>query len=319
MQRLPLRAIALLGVAFGGLLLGAPRAAAWGAHGHRVIALFADRLLRQDDPAVRAKVVALLASDKDNRWTKTDIASEAVWADTLREKSPEARSATTGWHYVPLKIDNPDLARDCFGRPPLPAGYPASHGPRDNCSVDKIEQFEAELRDPKTPPGERTTALKFLLNLVGDLHQPLYTIDRGDQGGRCVALLIGSGQTPVRLSSYWDETLVAEVTGRDPARGAAQIATGLTSAEGQQWASGGPQDWARESHDLAKSIAYGFLSEKPAAKYTFPASKGEQDSCGEVDLYRVGPDYETKALALVKEQLAKAGVRLALVLRSTLK
>jgi hypothetical protein len=34
--------------------------------------------------------------------TKADIASEATWADALREKSPEGRAATSKWHYVKL-------------------------------------------------------------------------------------------------------------------------------------------------------------------------------------------------------------------------
>ena len=36
-------------------------------------------------------------------------------------------------------------------------------------------------------------------------------------------------------------------------------------------------------------------------------------------LYRVGPEYETKALAAVKTQLAKGGVRLARLLRDGFK
>ena len=47
--------------------------------------------------------------------------------------------------------------------------------------------------------------------------------------------------------------------------------------------------------------------------------KGEQESCGEVNLYRVGADYEAKALAAIKQQLAKSGVRLAQVLRDSFK
>ena len=47
--------------------------------------------------------------------------------------------------------------------------------------------------------------------------------------------------------------------------------------------------------------------------------KGEKESCPAVNLYRVGPDYETKALAAVKQQLGRAGVRLARILRDGLK
>src|SRR5712691_12926596 len=185
--------LVVVGALVAALLLPMRTSLAWGPEGHRVIALVADRLLQQGDAGARAKVLALLASDKGDRLTKPDIASAATWADVLREKSEEARFATTAWHAARLKPDNPDLASACFGRKPLPAGYPASHGPRDNCSVDKIEQFAAELKNPETSSGERLAAVQFLLNLVGDLHDPLHALDRGDhgdQGGSCVALQI---------------------------------------------------------------------------------------------------------------------------------
>ena len=64
---------------------------AWGGEAHRIIALLADRLLQKGDPPVEAKVAEILAADKSDTWTTTDIAGEAVWADALREKSPEGR------------------------------------------------------------------------------------------------------------------------------------------------------------------------------------------------------------------------------------
>jgi hypothetical protein len=56
-----------------------PREAkAWGPEGDRIVALVADRVLQAHDPAVQKKVAAILATDKDNSWTKTDIAGEAT-------------------------------------------------------------------------------------------------------------------------------------------------------------------------------------------------------------------------------------------------
>jgi hypothetical protein len=288
---------------------------AWGPEAHRAIALIAER---QSDPAVRAKILAILATDKGKGLTKNDIAGEATWADVLREKSEEARSATGAWHATRFKPDNPDLALACYGRTPLPAGYPASHGPRENCSIDKIEQFASELKNPETSPGERLTALQFLLNLVGDLNDPLLAIDRGDQGGECVALQIGAAP-PVRLSSYWQETLVGEVVGPDPAKGAARIVASVPAAEAQKWADGNPETWARDTFEVAKSVAYSFAAGQPEGKQSFPARPGQAESCAAADVYRVGPDYETKALAAVRQQLAKAGLRLARVLRDDFK
>src|ERR1700736_1431279 len=182
----------------------------WSAEGHMIAALVADRLLQARDAAAHKKLAELLATGKSNTWTKTDIASEATWPDVLLEKSPEGRAATAKWHYVKLDAANPDLTKACFGKPALPSMAPASRGSQDDCVVDKIEQFAKELRDPATLSGERLLALQFVLNFVGDIHDPLNAIEHNDNGGRCVALIFPGSKTPVRFSAYWDDVLVAE-------------------------------------------------------------------------------------------------------------
>jgi hypothetical protein len=310
--------VAIAAAVAAALLIPAGPSLAWGLQGHRVVALVADRALQQSSPDTRLKLRQLLAADKDNRLTRNDIASEATWADVLREKSEEARTATSAWHSARLKPDHPDLASACFGRKPLPTGYPASRGPSDNCVVDKITQFEAELKDPDTSAAERLAAAQFLLNLVGDLHDPLNAIDAADHGGECTALQIGA-KPPVRLSVYWDDTLVRAVAGSDAAKGAAAVIAAIAPGEAPKLAAGNPEAWALETFEVAKSVAYGFLSELPAGKHPFPARKGRQEPCASANLYRTGSDYETAALMTAKTQLAKAGIRLAAVLRDSLR
>jgi len=292
---------------------------AWGGEGHRIIALVANQLLQTQNTALQKKVADILATDKSNDWTKTDIASEATWADALREKSPEGRAATSKWHYVKLDAGNPDLKKACFGRSPLPPLVPASHAPQDNCIIDKIDQFTKELREPSTSGSERLMALQFLLNLVGDVNDPLYAIEHNDQSGRCIAVLPPGAKTPVLLSNYWEDSLVAEAVGKDPAKAAGQIASNLTPAEIQKWSDGTAEEWALESYNLAKAILYSFPADAGSNKYTLPAPKGEKDPCGPVPLYRLDAGYRDRAIAVAKEQLAKAGVRLAFLLRETLK
>src|SRR5207253_6637861 len=84
------------------LLLPTRASLAWGPQGHRVVALIADRILQQSSPVARGKIQELLAADKGNRLVKNDIAGEATFADVLRDKSEEARSATSAWHAVRL-------------------------------------------------------------------------------------------------------------------------------------------------------------------------------------------------------------------------
>jgi nuclease S1 len=173
------------------------------------------------------------------------------------------------------------------------------------------------LQNPDTVPGERLAALQFLLNLVGDVNDPLLAIDKGDQGGRCTAVQVGN-KPPVRLASYWGTTLVGDVVGHDPAAGAARLLSSVSPTDMQGWAAGNPESWAMESYEVAKSIAYGFPADSAAGKAP-SGGKSEADGCAEVALYKVGADYETKALAAVKQQLAKGGLRLAQVLRDSFK
>jgi hypothetical protein len=127
----------------------------------------------------------MLGRDKDSL-TLHDIASEATWADKYRDSdrngTGERYRRTRQWHFVDIELDNPNLAQACYSHPKLPPGTLASQGPADACIVDKIDQFEAELANPETAPEERRVALKFLLHLVGDVHQPLQAANDHDAG-----------------------------------------------------------------------------------------------------------------------------------------
>ena len=171
------------------LLLATTRVLAWGDDGHKTVALIAEHFL---DPAVKAKVTAMLDADPDSL-TPHDLASEATWADKYRDSNNRRDHyvQTQNWHFIDLEIDNPDIKTACFARPALPPGTLASNGPAKACIVDKINQFTAELKNPKVDFEERLFALKFLLHLVGDLHQPLHTADNNDRGGNGVKVWTG--------------------------------------------------------------------------------------------------------------------------------
>ena len=174
-------------------------AAAWGDLGHRVTALIAYRHLL---PTARAQLDALLASDGDPL-TAPDFASRATWADKYRNGHRE----TAAWHFVDIEIDHPELQSACNGFPVLTVDQIASQGPAQDCVVNKIEEFSAELSDLRTPPAERLLALKFLIHFVGDLHQPLHAADHQDRGGNCIALTPPQRQQS-NLHAYWDVAVV---------------------------------------------------------------------------------------------------------------
>jgi hypothetical protein len=117
-------------------------AQAWGDEGHEVVALVAQAYL---EPAVRKKVSALLAADTDPL-TAHNIAAAATWADKFRDANQNgARQKTRQWHFVDIEITAPNLDQACFDHPPVPSGTPASNGPEQDCVVDKIQEFAAEL------------------------------------------------------------------------------------------------------------------------------------------------------------------------------
>ncbi len=271
-------------------------ALAWGDEGHEITALIAAHYMQ---PEVRAKVDAMLAADEGNRLTAHDLASAATWADKFRESSPQAKEQTRQWHFVDIELSAPDEAAACFGCPVLAPGQAAFPGVAQDCVVDKIDAFAAELRDPATAAAERLLALKFVLHFVGDLHQPLHASDDKDAGGNKKLLSPPVG-TSHNLHAFWD-TAVVEALGRDPQRVADALAVRITPAQVAAWSVGGAVDWAQEAFALAKADAYGRLPP--------PDARGE---------YRLTPTYQAMASQDAAVQLSKAGVRLAVVLNRAL-
>ena len=269
-------------------------AMAWGYEGHQVVADIARVELT---PAVRAKVDAILATDASDL-TGHDMASEATWADVYRSRGGRA---TSQWHFVDTEIDGgADQDAACFGHPA--PDRPASAGPAQDCVVDKVREFQAELAAPTTTPAERLLALKYLLHFVGDLHQPLHASDNHDRGGNCVLLSLGGSRTQ-NLHAYWD-TGVVEAMGKDSARVAGRLRARITPFQRRQWQQGDPAAWAGEAFQVARSTAYTAGSppgcRQDAAPVTLPAG------------------YDEKARAAAAAQLARAGVRLGAVLNRAL-
>ena len=206
---------------------------------------------------------------------------------------------TRQWHFVDIEITAPDPDQACFGHPEIPAGAPASNGPADDCVIDKIEQFAAELADPATDHEEQVVALKFLLHFVGDLHQPLHSSDDNDRGGNAKKVS-AAGFRAGNLHHFWDTEFVNQLEA-DARSIASDLIGHISNDQTREWQAGEPSDWARESFQVAKDDAYGQLPE-PSARGTF----------------RLSDEYVTTATDDVAQQLSKAGVRLAFVLNKAL-
>jgi mono/diheme cytochrome c family protein len=296
-----MRINASIGVLLCAITLVPRDARAWSDDGHRIVALVAEHYLL---PQARDKISAMLSADTD-ALTAHDFVSEATWADSYADSDQATTHArydhTRGWHFAEIDAGRPNIPNACYGQPPLPRGTPASQGPAKACIVDKIDQFAEELADPKLGSDERLLALKYLLNLVGDIHQPLRVVDEGNHHGADLAVTAPS-MTPGDLFTVWDSVLVHRLEGVSSLGDTAHILIShISESDQQQWSTGAPQLWALEAHQLGVDRAYGMI-------------RGYDDQ-GRAALQQPQMQEAVETVAL---QLSRAGVRLAYVLNEAL-
>lgn len=248
---------------------------AWGRHGHHLMALVADARLT---PEARVQVHLLLGKD-----TLADI---APFADEYRESHPE----TGPWHFVDIPGDQPHYQRDrdC----PAPAAAMAD-GWR-NCAVDRIPYFIAQLKDTSLPTASRSLALKMLVHLIGDLHQPLHAMGDARGGNQIQISFNGTRQCGERqlcnLHAVWDEGLLEERSLSEK-KYLALLESEIAEHGWERVSQENPTVWANQSHLLAQE-----------AWVPNGAS--------------IGNDYYQHEIQVVDRQLAVSGIRLARILNS---
>ncbi|MCF8721147.1 S1/P1 nuclease [Nitrospina gracilis] len=259
-----------VGLLTGGLLAVAGAAApgwAWGPEGHRIVAHLAELRL---DTAVRNTL--------ERDFNIKHLASIANWADAIKKQpgAPDVLHYTNiaegEWVYV--------QSRDC---------------PRRNCVTEKIVEYRDILADRTRPREEREEALRFLVHLVADVHQPMHMGNARDRGGNEIAVRIGNRHT--NLHALWDSGLIA-LGGRSLLQYARSLHAGLTVQEAAQWDGGDPVAWTNESRELV-------------LKYGYALSKDRQG--------RLTRHYLKGGRRVIEMQLKKAGVRLASLLNQILK
>jgi hypothetical protein len=220
------------------------------------------------------------------------LADVAVWADSYLD----GNNQTSFWHYVdiPLDANGYDRDRDCPRQPAVRAGSRKDRW-RD-CAVDRILYSEDRLRDASLDRADRAVALKFLVHLVGDLHQPFHGLELQRGGNGIPVVLFGSPRChyddgtsfACNLHAVWDGELIAH-RGLSDANYLARLDRLIVTNDLTRRAGGTPADWALESHDLAKAALV-------------PAH-------GNVD-----EAYYQSQIAVVDTRLALGGLRLAAVL-----
>ena len=272
------------------LLLCAPAAFAWGPQGHRTIGAIADQLLT---PATHAAVLAILADDRDkfgNPSGRTTLEAVSDWADEIRGTAADRPA----WHYDDIPICAGDKARYC---------------PGGQCNSAQLARLIALLGDTRASARERDEALKWVVHLLGDVHQPLHAADNADHGGNLVLVALEGVHTRGRESLHraWDNDLVQLAlrarSKQQPPGDIEALAAEASNLE-REVGRGTPDSWARESNNLARNVAY-----------RYPGFACDRVPAGIVVLDAA---YLADAELVVRERLLLAGARLATLLNQTL-
>ncbi len=261
------------------MMLWTPCAIAWGGAGHRVTGYIAASLLSE---SAQRQVRTLLGDEP--------LAAAAVYMDLQRESLSERWPESTRWHY-----DN----QPACGRVP---DYCAD----GNCATRQIERWRNVLGNPQASRADRAMALRLLVHMLGDIHQPLHMADNADHGGNNIQVRLYSGGERYRLHEVMDSILINQFMGEQRPAAYAQALVQRYQAQLASWRQGDVKDWAEQTHQLAVARVYDAL----------PGF-----ACGitREQTITLPVQYVEDARRYLPEQLAKAGVRIAALLNATFK
>ena len=227
---------------------------AWGKEGHRVVAAIADNYL---GPKARGGVRQILGAES--------LAEASNWPDFMRADPDEFWQKTASpWHYVTVE------------------GSAYSTAPAGGDAITALERFVKTVRDEKAPLKDRQLALRFIIHIVGDLHQPFHAGNGKDRGGNDVKVTwFGK---PTNLHSVWDGEMVDE-EGLSFSELAKQLNDRVTPEQQVAWTTADPRAWIARDVSLRDGL--------------YPASPS------------IGYDYVFAHQALVDEQLERGALDLA--------
>lgn len=167
----------------------------------------------------------------------------------------------------------------------------------DECLLTAIRNDASILSSKSERPQDKLIALKFLGHWVGDIHQPLHVSFEDDRGGNNIT---ASGACSNNLHSAWDSCLVERAVGDDVSGAATNLIDAITPAMKEHWSDSDPKDWANESFAIAEAV-----------KTKYCVMHGQSCDSSTSDSVEIDDAYIEANIPIVREQLQKAGVRLA--------
>lgn len=230
---------------------------AWGQNGHRVTGAIAQQYLT---PATQSAVSKILPHE--------DLAEASTYPDEMKSNPDEFWKKTASpWHYVTV-----------------PAGktYAEVGAPHEGDAVTALIKFTHTLKDPKASLADKQLALRFVVHIIGDLHQPLHVGNGTDRGGNDVKLEFFWKDS--NLHSVWDSGMI-EQRELSYTEWTHFLTQKITPQQATEWAVTEPAIWMAESAAIRDTI--------------YPDSE------------KISWDYLYQNLPTVKQRLEMAGVRIA--------
>ena len=234
------------------------QALSWGKIGHRVVGQIAYNHLTKK---AKKNIQAVLGDEQ--------LGMVGNYMDFVR--SNREMSYMTPWHYCTV---------------PDGKTYDEVSAPEQGDAVQAIERLISELKSKDFTYESEIENLKYLVHLIGDIHQPLHVGNGEDKGGNDVKVdfmwessnlhrVWDSGIVDHQQLSYMEYVSWIDIAKED------QIST---------WQANGVKVWVKESYDLREQV------------YTFPESK------------KLTYRYVYDNIDTVNERLLQAGIRLAGIL-----
>ncbi len=234
----------------------------WSQKGHDTVAFIAENHLTK---AAADSVATLL-----------DGRSPVYWANWLDNASHTPEYAyTKTWHYK-----NIDAGTDYADAPLNPAGD----------VVTAIREQIHILSDEKATRDQKVLALKILIHVVGDMHQPMHMGHLSDLGGNKIPVQFFGRDA--NLHGIWDGSIMNSGHAWSYTEWANQLDRLNAEAEAAEVA-GNVDDWASQTYDIAKRV-YNY----------FP--KGAKVSYNQVAAWT----------PVIEQQLLRGGLRLARILNA---
>ena len=154
--------------------------------------------------------------------------------------------------------------------------------------VSAIKNQVEILQNKKSLKEDKQLALKILVHLVGDLHQPMHMGHLSDLGGN--KWLVNHFNRSTNLHSLWDTPMIESGHSWSHTEWTEEL-NRISKNEIKNVCKGSIDDWAKETLAIATDI-YNSTPEKSRLSY----------------------DYHAKWTPIVEQQLLHGGLRLAFLL-----